>query len=206
MKTTKPVPAASKPVAPKAPSKPAKPGTPTALANPDPTPAKPAKPGIVKAPSMEKPTTGNSQPVAAPEPSKRDERFALLLAEIANLKDQIQSLTKASEKASKINVRTPAEIVDGVVVDESDWRAQYHGATINVHPYKATRKGEIELLHEGNIPALLALPRDNDIGGKGANARNALYIAVHWERGEDGNYVGAPDYLTIEELATVWAD
>ena len=178
---------AQAPVAPKAPVKPGKPGVPQAA------PAVPK--GLAKAP-----------------PAQSGPSVAELQATIAQLKGEVQNLSetvaKAKEKA-KAKFRTQEEIVDGFEGPKDDWRTQYHGAEISVFRFAVDAKTDALTIEEPRtvLPALLAFPRDSDLGGQGARARNMGMLAVHWAKTEDGvAFARPPAYVSYEELGTIWAE
>jgi len=210
---TKPV--ASKPVAPTAPAKPQAPKAPTAptvVAKPVPSaPApkggKPVAPG--KAPTV--------QPVPAPSNGQAGAGSAILAllekqaAELAEMKAEIHKLNKRSKsveaKSKASRVLSVEEILNYEAKDD-DWRKPYQGFSLNVHRFQ-TKKGDSTITvmaDQGTVPALLAVPRDFDIGGQGSVARTEDLIAVWWSPREDGTYDQAPAYVTKEELGLIWAD
>lgn len=195
-KTTKT--AAAKPAAPVKPGKPGVAAAPVVAAKPS-APVKPGKPALA-AP-------------AAIAPAPQAGAGTAILAKLEALATEIAALkaSAAKTKATPTNVRSISEIVEGIAVAEDDWRAPYQGAHIAISRFDAAKDGTLYLLEGANggriEGALLALPRDSDVGGRGTDARNAGRLAVHYSRSEDGQaYHGQPAYVSVEELALIWAD
>ena len=143
-------------------------------------------------------------------------REAELSSQVESMKAEIVKLTAAVAKAKARNskARTLAEILEGITINKKDWRFEYHAASTNDGFRISAKRHRFEkgqlVLMEDHSPihgCLLAMPRDNDVGGQGANARACDMIALHWEVGEDGqSFMGQPSYLSAEELAEVWLD
>ena len=190
---------------PTAPKRPAKPKAPKAQAKPSAKAAKPkapTKPSAPKRASKAKPKT----PTAPEGPS-----VAELQKEIEAQRAEIDKLGKALGKAKALSkkARTPEQITEGAQIPKGDWRADYQGATVMLYGCDFDRDGELKEI-DTEAPAaacFLALPRDTDVGGGGASARNRFMIAAHWNVSEDGeSYHGEPCYLREDQLADVWAE
>lgn len=157
-----------------------------------------------------------ARPAARPAPAPEASESAALRAELSEAKAEIAKLTaaigKASAKRNAKGFRSDAEIVEGIVIPEGDWRAPYHGAEFPMldwdrAPFRGTEaRTEITIGEGPTVQALLAMPRDAD-GPDAPSARRLGMIAVHSNRSEDGTgFVGAPVFLTQEELSAIWAE
>lgn len=167
-------------------------------------PIMPAKPGKPAAPSK---PAAPAAPTAPTAPSKAPivDNTAALRAELDAAKAQ---LAKLLAKAEKLNakIRTRAQILDGApTLPAGDWRTEYAAADIAIHACVG-HPGSYEPEEGGGIvAALLAIPRDTDLGGDGSKARLNGLLAVHWETTETGDYCGGPLYVTRDDLARIWA-
>lgn len=171
-------------------------------------PAKPSKPSKPRAPRAA---------AKAPAPAEDSARVQELEAALEAMQGEVVKLTKAVSKA-KMKYRTAEEILDGaenINLPADDWRWEYleaslDGWRINMMNHSTAKGGDGLELHPDmpSIPdVLVAIPRDDDLGGKGARFRQQGHIALHWEAGEQaGTYVGGPAYLTQEEFFSVWID
>ncbi len=161
--------------------------------------------------TFEKPAAPmTAKTVPAMPAAKANGNEAALLAQINELKGEIVALNAAVSKAKskEPQSRTIEEILEGAQFGKDDWREQYHGHVLTVKAFRYSKDG-VKLEDDGTTIAncLLALPRDKDFGGSGARARNSNQIALYWERSEDGErYFGAPAYVTVNELAEIWAE
>jgi len=175
-----------------------------------------ARPAAPAAPVAVRPAARPAAPAARPAPAPEASETAALRAELSAARDQIAKLTEAVSKASaKRNAkgfRSDAEIIEGIQIAEDDWRAQYHGAEFPMldwdrAPFRGTEaRTEITFGGGPTVQAMLAMPRDAD-GPDAPSARRLGMIAVHSNRSEDGSgFVGAPVFLTQEELIQIWAE
>lgn len=167
-------------------------------------------PAPASAPKIGAPKLGKPGAVVAPgKPGAADPEKEALRTEIAGLKTQIAGLAKAAAKAQGPAPRTEAEITEGAEahVTEDDWRLPYHGVTVYCRPFdrKPGHGNPINVREGASMPRLLSIPRDSD-GPWGAEARARGEIASHFRKGEDGSYIGEPEYLNQAELAAVWDD
>jgi hypothetical protein len=174
----------------------------TVVASAPSAPARPGKP--VAAPAAAAPVVQTpAAPAAVPGVGRE------ILAMLAGMQAQIEALTKkaASTPATNAKLRTREQITDGITARAGDWRGEYHGFEMPIKRCNREKGGTLTVL-DGTIPGcLLAIPRDNDVGGEGANARGAGLLAVHWEASEDGaSYIGAPLYVSPDELGSIWSD
>lgn len=202
MKTTKIVKPVSRTVAAATPAKPQKPaGKPVATVQATGFP--------IARPAMGKPA---GKPVAPPhaapaKPAAPPVDTGALLATIEALKGEISKLSAKAQKASRGNVRSSAEILENGTngIADTDWRLPYQGGEINSRQF-SLKAGELSLIDGPSVPTMLAIPRSTDPGGNGTAMRLTGHIALHWALNESGEYEGAPEYLTTDQLATVWAD
>lgn len=151
---------------------------------------KPSKGTLRKAPEPAKPAPTNARKAQA-APAKEETETAL------------KGRTGAGRSKS-LQARTIAEIVEGAP-KMRDWRDGLHGQIVNLQHFVTSGTAFApDTESKGHIRALLAIPRDNDVGNEGPQAREGDHIAVHAFRDESGkNYLGAPLYLRQFELASV---
>lgn len=187
------------------PAKPARPSRPKAAAH-EAAEAKPSRPGKPSAPA---------KPARAPRAPKAEAPgvdVSALMAQIEAQAEQIAKLNATLSKAkAKAGWRSREELLDGAegILPADDWRNEYHGIEFVAFCHTLNLKTHVlEVEEDGpTFPSLLAIPRDSDAGGKGSWARSLGYIAVHWERNEDGSaYRGTPSYVSQEELGMLVAD
>lgn len=158
-------------------------------------PPMPAK----KAPKGAEPTAKAEAKPPAPLPAGkgRKAKATAPAAETATkrLNTAASGLTGATGK-----IRSLSEIVDGAP-RMRDARDKLHGQIIQIRPF-SLRKGEIVPDPEDDLPmpALVAIPRDGDVGGEGATARAQGFLALHISPAEQGGYIGRPCYVMPEEL------
>lgn len=194
----------SKPSAPKKPTAPkaVKPKAPVATVKA----AKPGKPGRPAAPkaSVTEPSNATKQAVATAKLNKIRE----IMADNESLTAQVELLTKKLDRAraAKSDRRSADDILDGAKMSDADWRMSYQGFKQFVSRCEPDGDALRLLTDEPAVEALMALPRDSDVGGQGTAARGAQRIALHWNVDENGAYRGAPLYVTEEELASLWSE
>jgi hypothetical protein len=167
---------------------------------------RPPKAALLPAETQTRQVVEPPRPVAAPVAVDKQ-----LHAQISAMGKQIADLQAlvAKSRAKETLARTRTDILEGIKIAKSDWRAEYHGEVIFVKPHDLDKKTNGVIVNSGPEVAncLLAIPRDNDIGGRGSHARNAGQIAVHWECSEDGEtFIGGPSYVSADELAAIWGD
>ena len=100
---------------------------------------------------------------------------------------------------------TPQDIIEGISVPATDWRAPYQGQTIDVYAFATPSRASDPLTIDTDriVPVFLAMPRDREKQGAEMRARGML--AIHWNYTEDGKgFLGEPQYLTASELASIW--
>lgn len=170
---------------------------------------RPRKEALLPAETQTRQGVEPPRPVAAPVAVNGQDKA--LLAQINSMGKQISDLQAlvAKSRSKEKDSRTSADILEGLKIAKSDWRAEYQGVVIFVKQHDLDAKTHGVIVHSGPEVAncLLAIPRDSDIGGRGSHARNAGQIAIHWECSEDGEtYIGAPSYVSKDELAEVWGD
>jgi hypothetical protein len=201
---------------------------PVARPGPMPRPPMPAAPPMATQP----PVNGGRPNMAPRPPAAAPVDVSALLAQISAQSTEIVRLETAvtALKAKPTNVRTIEEILDGgnVGLPDTDWRHDYQGTALSVYPWeetfaKKTGHGTLTIFdgiltddqtayaegHGEALPTLacfLAIPRSNDVGGKGTQNRAAGKIALHWLLNEEGNYEGEPQYVTLDQLSAVRAD
>lgn len=197
------------PKAPKAPAAPARPVVATAPtaptktskapAKPPAAPAAPARPGKALAPSA----VQAPKPTAAPVPTVTPD----ILAKMAEMAKQIEGLQAqlAKAKGKGTNSRSLSDILDKApALPSGDWRLPFVGHAVHLYAFDLKKDGSIQVLDGAPVRGMFAIPRDNDLGGKGARNRAEGLIAFHWQIGEDGDFIGAPAYLQESELGTLW--
>lgn len=143
------------------------------------------------------------EPIVAHEPAPQAPRFMTALTAAVN--DASDEIARTAQVVAKVrraesNARTIAQIINGVALDPEDWRATYHGKLARI--YASDFNGKKHFFDRSETRrVLLAVPRDTDVGGEGAQARAVGMIAGHYAASEDGGtYYGAPVYYTREEL------
>lgn len=157
----------------------------------------------VAAPPKARPTMGASVAAAAP-PAPRDSDNAGIRAALVQAKEEIAKLHKMIAKTKGPIERTKDDILEGIEIEDGDWRADYQGATIYVKGWDRDAKGgEAKLTGDASYPVLCAIPRDSD-GSWGTDARARGELALHMRRTEKGTYLGEPHYVDADELATIW--
>lgn len=179
--------------------------------------------GGPKRPKVSKPKVAAKAPKGAKAKAEKPDTpsvdTAALLKEIKSLKAEVakqnEVIAKAAAKASRLpkNARHVDQILDGITVADDDWREEYHGHRMNVYAFNASAKGEFTVDEGTELPAMLAIPRDSDVGGKGPAMRRMGMVALHWQPLEeldaDGNpvaYSGKPGYCTHDELHAIWPE
>lgn len=209
-KATVVAPKASK-TAPKAPPKAAPSKAPTAAPKATQAPQAAGRKG---------PPTATPKPNGAPAPTQKSDAPSIdsgalkaMRAELDKATAEIARLSKlvAKANAKPTNTRTIGDILNGAKLAKGDWREAYHGWIANVQHTEFTKKNDPSTFRVmPELPSammLLALPRDSDVGGMGASARNQGLIAVYQERLEDGvTFKGIPQYLNEEELAAAYLE
>lgn len=174
-------------------------------------------PRVMAPPSAVVPTRTPAPPTVAPvgRPAANGEAkeiMTLLKAQneaIVELQAAVRKLESKAAKGALSTTRTRAEILDGAALKSEDPRVGWLGVEIALFPWERDKKtGELTVFP--NYPpmnALVALPRDGDVGGDGAKQRNAGFLALHIGASEDGEtFTGAPHYVSPDELQTLRCD